>query len=221
MTSAWRRSARAAVENFVYLVVAMRGNGSMIISPQGKVLADSQRARRSGDRRHRSAAGREGGDAFNMQRDMRGRLFRERVPEAYRILVDPAPPVLAKVPSNVTAEEAVRITGHRADRAAKSGSSRPRRSPAKGKHDEAIRAFEATVRGMPHVVDRSRGPRKRIETLLRRSDKDSRTAKNDTPDGIAAKYPGDVGIEKDRSRRLCRKLRSSRRSTKSKNAGKP
>ncbi len=40
---------------------------------------------------------------------MRGRLFRERVPEAYGILTDPDPPVLAKVPSNVTADEAIRI----------------------------------------------------------------------------------------------------------------
>ena len=39
---------------------------------------------------------------------MRGRLFRERVPEAYRVLTDPDPPVLAKVPSNVTTDEAIR-----------------------------------------------------------------------------------------------------------------
>src|SRR5205085_12097111 len=32
----------------------------------------------------------------------------ERVPEAYAILTDPNPPALAKVPSNVTKEEAIR-----------------------------------------------------------------------------------------------------------------
>ena len=35
-----------AVDNFVYLVVAMRGQGSMIISPQGKVIATANGARR-------------------------------------------------------------------------------------------------------------------------------------------------------------------------------
>jgi apolipoprotein N-acyltransferase len=31
-----------AVENFVYLVVAQRGAGAMIISPQGKILAQAE-----------------------------------------------------------------------------------------------------------------------------------------------------------------------------------
>ena len=42
-----------AVENFVYLVVAMRGHGSMIISPQGKVLATAKEPDGAGHRRHR------------------------------------------------------------------------------------------------------------------------------------------------------------------------
>ena len=33
-----------AVDNFIYLVVAMRGSGSMIISPQGKVIATANEA---------------------------------------------------------------------------------------------------------------------------------------------------------------------------------
>src|SRR5256885_966664 len=62
-----------AVDNFVYLVVAERGGGSMIISPQGKVLADG----RTGDiaiAEIDPLGGREGGDTHNVQRDMRARL---------------------------------------------------------------------------------------------------------------------------------------------------
>src|SRR4030095_15826691 len=52
---------------------------------------------------------RQGGDALNWQRDMRARLFRERNPEAFGILTDPNPPVLAKVPIDLTSQEAARI----------------------------------------------------------------------------------------------------------------
>jgi predicted amidohydrolase len=31
-----------AVENFVYLVVAQRGSGSMVVSPQGRILAEAK-----------------------------------------------------------------------------------------------------------------------------------------------------------------------------------
>jgi predicted amidohydrolase len=98
-----------AVDNFVWLVVAMRGHGSMIISPQGKVVAEAPEPDGLAIADIDPFGGREGGDAFNEQQDMRGRLFRERVPETYGILTDPNPPVLAKVSSNVTKEEAVRI----------------------------------------------------------------------------------------------------------------
>jgi predicted amidohydrolase len=98
-----------AAENFVYLVVAMRGSGSMIISPRGKVIATATEPDGLAIAEIDPLGGREGGDAFNTQHDMRGRLFRERVPEAYRPLTDPNPPVLSKVPSNVTRDEAIRI----------------------------------------------------------------------------------------------------------------
>ena len=42
-----------AAENFVYLVVAMRGHGSMIISPRGQDPRHRERARWAGHRRHR------------------------------------------------------------------------------------------------------------------------------------------------------------------------
>ena len=53
--------------------------------------------------------GREGGDSSNRQKDMRARLFRERTPDAFKILTDPDPPVLARVPIDITREEAGRI----------------------------------------------------------------------------------------------------------------
>jgi predicted amidohydrolase len=98
-----------AAENFVYLVVAMRQRGSMIISPQGKIIATADEPDELAVADIDPHGGREGGDAFNTQRDMRGRLFRERVPDAYGILTEKDPPILAAVPSNVTREEAIRI----------------------------------------------------------------------------------------------------------------
>jgi predicted amidohydrolase len=182
-----------AVENFVYVVVAMRGHGSMIISPQGMVIAKGDEPDGLAIADIDPRGGREGGDAFNMQVDMRGRLFRERVPDAYRILVDRAPPVLAKVPSNMTAEEAVRVTGT----VLTNGEERFKRAESlarEGKTEEALRLFEELcAECRTSWIDRA--ARQRIETLLlARADA---PPKNDTPVGIAAKYPGDVGIEKD------------------------
>jgi predicted amidohydrolase len=130
-----------AVDNFIYLVVAMRGHGSMIISPQGKVVATAQGPDALAIAEIDPSGGREGGDAFNTQRDMRGRLFRERVPQAYKILTDPDPPVLAKVPSNVTTDEAIRIMST----VLTTGEERFNEAQAlarAGKKEEAIRLFE-------------------------------------------------------------------------------
>jgi hypothetical protein len=128
-------------ENLVYLVVAMRGHGSMIISPRGRVLATTDQPDGLAVADIDPSGGRAGGDAFNTQADMRGRLFRERVPEAYGILTEREPPVLAKVPSNVTAEEAVRI----AATVLTTGEERFKEAEAlarAGKTREAIRLFE-------------------------------------------------------------------------------
>lgn len=102
-------SRTRAVENFVYLVVSQRGKGSMIISPQGKVIAEAQGADSLAIAEIDPLGGREGGDAMNYQRDMRARLFRERNPAAFGILSDPKPPVLAKVPATITERDAVRM----------------------------------------------------------------------------------------------------------------
>jgi predicted amidohydrolase len=130
-----------AAENFVWLVVAQRGHGSMIISPQGTIIAQAREPDGLAFADIDPFGGREGGDAFNTQHDMRGRLFRERAPEAYGILTDPNPPILAKVPSNVTKAEAVRIMAT----ALTTGEERFSEAEAlarAGKREEAIRLFE-------------------------------------------------------------------------------
>jgi predicted amidohydrolase len=98
-----------AVENFIYLVVAQRGGGAMIISPQGKVIAQAKGPDGIALADIDPSAGREGGDASNYQADMRARLFRERNPAAYAILTNPKPPILTKVPLDISIEEAADI----------------------------------------------------------------------------------------------------------------
>ncbi len=98
-----------AVENFVWLVVAHRGKGAMIISPQGKIIAQADGPDGLAIADINPHGGREGGDSSNWQRDMRARLFRERNPAAFGLLTDPNPPVLAKVPLALTREEAGRV----------------------------------------------------------------------------------------------------------------
>lgn len=98
-----------AAENHVYLVVAFRGSGSMIISPRGKIIAKAEGEDGLAIADIDPQGGRQGGDAMNYQRDMRARLFRERNVAAFGILTDPNPPVLAKVPIEITSQQAGRI----------------------------------------------------------------------------------------------------------------
>ena len=98
-----------AAENHVYLVVAFRGGGSMIISPRGKIIASAEGPDGLAIADIDPLGGRQGGDAMNYQRDMRARLFRERNPTAFGILTDPNPPILKKIPIEITQEEAGRI----------------------------------------------------------------------------------------------------------------
>jgi predicted amidohydrolase len=72
-----------AAENHVYLVVAFRGSGSMIISPRGKILARAEGPDGLAIADIDPWGGRQGGDAMNHQRDMRARLFRERNTAAF------------------------------------------------------------------------------------------------------------------------------------------
>src|SRR5262249_15837102 len=98
-----------AADNFVWLVVAKRGGGSMIISPRGPVVAHASGADGLAIADIDPFGEREAGDAFNRPRDMRSRLFRERMPAAYGILTDPHPPALDRLPQSLSVEEAVRI----------------------------------------------------------------------------------------------------------------
>jgi predicted amidohydrolase len=130
-----------AVENFVYLVVSHRGGGSMIISPKGKVLAESNKTHGLVIADINPFGGREGSDATDYRTDMRARLFRERWPQAFGILTAPHPPVLSKVPDPFRVEEAVRI----ASEAITFGAAHYRRAEKllrNGKTQEAMRALQ-------------------------------------------------------------------------------
>ena len=199
-----------AVENFVYLVVSQRGGGSMIISPQGKILVEAKGPDDIAIADIDPFGGRDGGDAMNHQTDMRARLFRERSPAAFGILTDPNPPVLAKVPETMTVAEAVEISS----RALTVGEERFKEADAllrQGKTNEAIAAFEK-LRGEYRQTWIDRVSQERLARLdavqeprrRRREEAESETDRLVPPrylggdtNGIAAKYPGDAGIERD------------------------
>jgi len=88
-----------ASENFLYIVVAFRGGGSMIIGPKGHILAEAEA---SGDCIVAAdvdlTSGRAAGDSLGgTTQDFRARLFRARNPAAYRILTDDHPPALNRL----------------------------------------------------------------------------------------------------------------------------
>jgi predicted amidohydrolase len=129
-----------AVENFVYLVVAQRGGGAMIVSPQGKIIAQAKGRDGIALADIVPSGGREGGDAMNHQVDMRARLFRERNPAAYDILTNPMPPILAKVPLDISVEEAADI-GARMLTIGEDEFKAAEALARSGKKDQAIAAF--------------------------------------------------------------------------------
>jgi predicted amidohydrolase len=144
-----------AVDNFVYLVVSKRGSGAMVISPQGKVLAEGKEAGDIAIADIDPFGGREAGDALNSQRDMRARLFRERNPAAYRILTDPNPPVLDKIKASITTEEAIRI-GAKTLTVGNERFAEAQNLARAGKTAEARKAFEKLREEFPHTwVDRA------------------------------------------------------------------
>src|SRR5258705_6676988 len=137
-----------AAENFIWLVVAHRGSGAMIISPQGKIVAKAEGPDGLAIADININGQREGGDALNWQRDMRARLFRERNPEAFRILTDTNPPVLTKVPIDLSQKEAGRIMA----RALTVGEDEFKQANGligSGKTVEAIAAFERLSKEYP------------------------------------------------------------------------
>ena len=88
-----------AADNFLYIVVAFRGGGSLIISPKGEILAEGGSepdAIVTAD--IDPTGGREAGDALGgLTSDFRARLFRERTPAAYSILLEEHPPILDRL----------------------------------------------------------------------------------------------------------------------------
>ncbi len=139
-----------AVENFVYIVVSQRGSGSMILSPQGRILAEATGPDSLAIADIDPFSGRDGGDSMNRQTDMRARLFRERNPAAYGILGDPSPPALERLPEETSVEEAVRVA-----RSARSeGQARfneASRLQREGRREEAVRAYEQLCSDYPRT----------------------------------------------------------------------
>jgi predicted amidohydrolase len=179
-----------AAENFIWLVVAHRGSGAMIISPQGKIIAQAEGPDGLAIADIDPYGQREGGDALNWQRDMRARLFRERQPEAFHILTDTNPPVLAKARIDLTQEEAARIMA----RALTVGEEEFKRANAlvrAGKSDDAIAAFEHLRAEYPATwIDR------RSEERLAKL-RPAGSKQDPSPPGLAGKHPRDAGIAED------------------------
>ncbi len=152
-----------AAENHVYLVVAFRGGGSMIISPRGKILARADGPDGLAIADIDPLGGRQGGDAMNFQRDMRARLFRERNPAAFGMLTDPNPPILRKVLIDITPQAAGRI----AARVLTIGEEQFQQAESlvrTGESEKAITAFERLRTEYPASwIDRV--AKQRIETL--------------------------------------------------------
>jgi len=144
-----------AVDNFVYLVVSKRGNGSMIISAQGEVLAAGRGPDDIAIADIDPFAGREGGDALNSQRDMRARLFRERNPAAYDRLLETDPAALEKIPATTTPEDAVRV-GDATLTIGQERFEKAERLLGAGETAKAVRALKELRREFPGTwIDRS------------------------------------------------------------------
>jgi predicted amidohydrolase/acetyl esterase/lipase len=148
-----------AAENFIWLVVAHRGSGAMIISPQGKIVARAEGPDGLAIADINVHGQREGGDALNWQRDMRARLFRERNPEAFRILTDTNAAVLAKAPIDLSSEEAGRIMA-RTLTVGEDEFKEANRLMGQGPTNDAITAFERLRKEYPGTwIDRRSGER--------------------------------------------------------------
>jgi len=134
-----------AADNFIYVVVAFRGGGSLIINPKGEILANGGREPDAIVTAEIDInSGRDAGDALGgVTSDFRARLFRERVPGAYGILMDEHPPILDKlrdipVPSP---EEAAALFAEGLT-TGEDAFSEAEKLRAEGKIEEARRRFE-------------------------------------------------------------------------------
>ncbi len=185
-----------AAENQVYLVVAFRNSGAMIISPRGKIMATAEGPDGLAIADINPHGGREGGDSSNQQQDMRARLFRERNPAAFKSIAERNPPVLDKVPIDITREDAGRIfarmltVGEEEFKAAQD-------LARAGMTKDAITAFEklrTEYRGS--WIDRAATERlAKLRGSLTTSHAVDQTQIANP--GLASQYPGDDGIEFD------------------------
>jgi predicted amidohydrolase len=157
-----------AAENHVWLVVAHRGHGSMIISPRGKIVAQADGTDGLAVADIEPKGGRAGGDSANWQRDMRARLFRERNPAAFAPLTDPNPPALENLPIDITQKEAGRIFARMLTVGEEQFNQATRLAQA-GKVQEAIEAFER-LRMEYHGSWIDRVATERLEKLRQRKD---------------------------------------------------
>ncbi|MDB6036529.1 MAG: N-carbamoylputrescine amidase / Aliphatic amidase AmiE [Verrucomicrobiales bacterium] len=188
-----------AAENSIWLVVAQRGSGAMIISPQGKIIVRAEGPDGLAIADIYPHNGRGGGDALNWQRDMRARLFRERNPQAFHILTDPSPPVLAKVPINQTSQDAGRIMA-RALTVGEEEFGRANGLIKSGNTNQAISTFQRLRQEYPATwIDRE--SEKQVVNLQAISGNLAATVDDafhsTTSSGLAAKYPDDDGIAAD------------------------
>lgn len=143
-----------AAENFIWLAVAQRGQGAMIISPQGAIIARAEGPDGLAIADIDPRGQREGGDALNQQKDMRARLFRERHPEAFGILTESAPPVLEKVPIDQSRAQAGRVMA-RALTVGEEEFNHASELVAQGETAKAIEAFQQLSREYPATwIDR-------------------------------------------------------------------
>ncbi|MCW5980443.1 MAG: hypothetical protein KIT09_20335 [Bryobacteraceae bacterium] len=152
-----------AVDNFIYLVVAKRDEGAIVVSPQGAVLAEGKGADGLAVADIDPFGDRAAGDILDFQADMRARLFRERNPAAYGVLTEQNPPVLDKVPESITVEEAVRM----AEKTLTTGDERFQQAEAlfrAGHTRDAIRAFEQLRDEFPRTWI-ERAARKRLSQI--------------------------------------------------------
>jgi predicted amidohydrolase len=143
-----------AAENLTFVVVSWGGwgttTGSMVLAPNGDIIAEEKRAYEIAITDIDPFGGRECADWTNRQQDMRARLFRERRPEAYQVLADPHPPVLDDLPDMIPGSPDVIADISR--RATTVGHGDFRQAEAHfeaGRMDKATRAYEQLIQDYP------------------------------------------------------------------------
>ena len=143
-----------AAENLTFVVVSWGGwsttTGSMVLAPNGDIIAEEKRAYEIAIADIDPFGGRECADWTNRQQDMRARLFRERRPEAYQVLADPHPPVLDDLPDMIPGGPDVIADISR--RATTVGHGEFRQAEAHfeaGRTDKATEAYEQLIQDYP------------------------------------------------------------------------